>query len=491
MGYPASAALLFKALTEKEDSWLHEDAKNLVNKFSLFAIILADPVKDPLFYDHIQTNFPFYDRLTGKNFMFFSIIKAKDIDSFDGAHKRFKIFNDTDAYKQNHAAEETIHSELAIHAVCTILGINYDETPCLILSDNLRFGQFCKITTGINQLEKQLIALRSVADYVSTQSGVPSLLQLLTKFNEPGSYFEDIESLEIFPDTIPSVSKILQLISSEGMFSSNTYLKLLNDFYSDKISSINPVGFERKQMALGLLGSVKKSRNGNSPHISMALESLVNYSKNVRFNENVSGKIADSERLLIEWNDIQPSTKNYLTTSLFMEKNMMQMFRSQDDYSLYAIPLCKSFETEITYSAVQLIRKYLGVNMPEYFSRYCPATGKLPITPLATLVHEPREIYFNIKKNDGKWIPPGLGEARLGFATLKNIYNDFAEDWQPQDKVKILLDQWKIIQNVRNKSAHMEPVNELEKKRLEEGLTQLHSANLLNALTALKVSLNS
>jgi hypothetical protein len=82
MGYPASAALLFKALSEDQDKWLHDDAKRLVDKFSLFAIILADPVKDPIFYNQLQQDFEYYDRLTGSNLLFFSIVKERDLKTF-------------------------------------------------------------------------------------------------------------------------------------------------------------------------------------------------------------------------------------------------------------------------------------------------------------------------------------------------------------------------------------------------------------------------
>lgn len=493
MGYPASAALLLKALTEEDDRWLHQDAINIVSKFSLFVIILADPVKDPLFYKQLQTNFPFYDRLTGSKFLFFSIIKQKDADGFDGAHKRYKIFSDSDAYKQNHAAEETEYSELAIHAICTVLGVNYDETPCLIISNNLRFGQFCKITTGINQLENQLIGLRNVADFVSTQSRVPSLIQLLKSFNARLPIFDNIESLEISSATISAVSKILQLVSSEGNFNEITYATLMREFMSTDPSLTIPLEHERKQIVLGLLGSLdRNSRLYSIKNNNIALFHDQDYSSSYAKKPHLKqfDELYSCKKILKEWNNVQPSTKNYLISASFIENNMMGMFELQEDYSLYAIPLCKSFETEITYSAVQLIRKRLGVDMPQYFSKYCPSLNNLPITPLSSLVKSPREIFFNNRRHDGKWIPPGLGESRLGFATMNATLNDFTKDWLPTEEIIILLEQWEIIQKIRNKSAHMEQVTIQDKTRLEEGLNDLHTANLLNALTSLKVSLN-
>ncbi|CAN5456834.1 hypothetical protein BH11BAC3_BH11BAC3_07540 [soil metagenome] len=106
MGYPASAALLLKALTNDENAWLSLQAKIAVDQFSLFAIILSDPVKDPEFYSHLQDDFSYYDRLTGNKLLFFSIVKEADKNKFGSSNKQFRLFNDTEAYKQNNAAEE-------------------------------------------------------------------------------------------------------------------------------------------------------------------------------------------------------------------------------------------------------------------------------------------------------------------------------------------------------------------------------------------------
>ncbi len=491
MGYPASAALLFKALTEDHDKWLHNEAQNILKNFSLFSIILADPVKDPVFYQHLQDNFSFYDRLTGQKFMFFSIVKQADSGAFHGAHKQFKIFNDVEAYKQDYAAEETKHSELAIHALCAILGINYDETPCLIISNNLQFGQFCKVETNVKQLEKQLICLRNVADYLPSNARLSSLVSLLAKFNESSKCFDEIETLEIDNYVIKFVAKILQVISNESIFSDKTLKALRYRTVPEGLLSPNLKISGRINEALSLLNGINKMHYYNEPlKYSLSPSVCVENESNATNLTPIEKEKSVTTKLHNEWHNVQASTKNHLECAAYMEKNMMHLFDRSGDYTSISFPLCKSFETEITYSAVQFIRKQLGVNMPTYFSKYCPSLNNLPITPLASLINNPREIFFNNKKNDGKWIPPGLGESRLGFATLKSITNNFGDEWLPSEKSDLLLKQWEIIQKVRNKSAHMEQVTRKDKDRLDEGLNELHTANLLNALTSLKRSLN-
>ncbi|MEO7045628.1 MAG: hypothetical protein ABI091_10015, partial [Ferruginibacter sp.] len=380
-------------------------------------------------------------------------------------------------------------SNLAIHAICSLFGVSYDETPCLIISDNLRFGNFCKVSTGINQLEKQLITLRRVADARSKYDTACSLSDLLNTFDGPQSNLNNVESLEIFPNTIPTVAKVLQIISNDRIFINDDEEELFRDLNSLE-KGVDVKEYERRKEVLGLLRTINKRRDYFPNSQTQTTQKFIN-----TVEEQDSTVLEDkeptiSEKLLGNWNNVQPSTSNYLQAACFIEKNMMSLFKSQNDFSIYALPLCKSFETEITYSAVQLIRKYLGVNMPEYFTKYCPLFDNLPITPLASLVNNPRSIYFNNKRSDGKCISPAIGESRLAFATLNMISKEFSKDWQSAEKTDLLLKHWEIIQKVRNKSAHMEQVTGQDKDRLEGGLNELHTANLLNALTSLKMSLN-
>jgi hypothetical protein len=473
MGYPASAALLFKALTEEDNRSLHREAKEIISKFSLFAIILADPVKDPLFYQELQLNFPFYDRLTGKNFMFFSIIKEADSEFFDGAYKQFKIFNNIEAYKQNHAAEYTKHSELALHAICAILGVNYDETPSLIISNDLQFGNFCKINTNVNNLEPQLIALRGVADNKMYNKGY-SLFEILIRFNNQQYFFDDIEMLSINKQPIKALSELLQVISSEGIFNDKTLYDLRQNLESSLVS-VREDTKERVTEALSLL---------------MIQDKRINQNK-IKLREPLYGipPVNVSEKLSKEWIDIQNSTKNYLAAATHISKYMYSMFREMNDYSLLTLPMCKSFETEINLSVVQLMRKEFGVPMPSFFHKYFPQMNNIPIKPSESLVQNPREIYLNKEKN-GKWLPPGLGESKLVFATIRQQSPELANGWQPADKIEILIENWGLIQKVRNMTTHSEPVSKNEKNTLEDCLYRLHKNGLLNGLTSLKNSLS-
>lgn len=496
MGMQASAALLLKSLIENEDKWLHKDAVSMVEKFSLFAIILADPVKDPGFYNFIQKEFSFFNRLTGDNFLFFSIIKDAQ---YQQRNKQFKFrqFSDLEAYKHNNAAEKVNNSELAIHAICTIMGIDYDETPCLIVSNDLRFGQFCKLDTNINILEKQLKELSSVADYLKGDPLEKSLKGLLIKFNETSQVFSKVESLDIDKNIMSVVSEVLQCVTGDQFFNN----KRTDDF---KARIVNKYAFgeigineDRLDEALALLNVYRSKENvihdNFSAEYSME-ERDQHYSikdNEKRFN-NVSGNLNIGWRLprylLDDWENIQSATRNYLKTADILSNYSSRIFRYSNDYSVYTFPLCKAFEKEINLSVVQFLRREKGVPMPNFFDRYHPQSDAIPVKPSPELIPNPREIYLN-KLSAGKWLPPGLGESRIVFASLRLDNPALATDWEAKDKLDLLNKNWTNIYKIRNMTTHSDPVPGSQKDLLENSMLQLNENGLLNSLTRLKMQL--
>jgi hypothetical protein len=481
MGYPASAALLFKALSEEQDIWLHNDAKRLVENFSLFAIILADPVKDLCFYQSLQKDFSFYDRLTGNNFLFFSIVKDADEERFLGANKRFRLFNDVGAYKENAVAELVDDSNIVIHAICTILGVSYDSTPCLIVSNNIRFGSFCKISTGINILEQQLINLRQVADYFSNHSLHSSLMGILKKFNENNNCFHELEELEINGESISIVSEVLQTVSKDRFFGDKN-LSTLRRYLTD--NSIAKTKNTEREKVIEVLGLLRNLRRKDLNNLGYSLSPSICYE--ITNNE----KINIGQQLSDDWVLIQPSSKNYLKTASTIYDQLDTLFKDLQDFSIYTLPLCKSFETEINLSIVQLIRKELGIPMPAYFFKFCPTKGELIVIPSKDIVPNPRGIPLN-KVSHGAWLPPGLGESRLVFSTLRIDMPNLAAEWIEKDKIDFLIEKWGVIQRVRNLTAHADSVLKEQSDELEQSLSELSKGGLLNDLTSMKSTLSN
>jgi len=490
MGMQASAALLLKALTDKEDKWLEKDAIKLVEKFSLFAIILADPVKDPGFYKFAQKNFPFFDRLTGENFLFFSIIKDAQYPQ-ENEQRSFRQFYDLQAYKHNNAAEMVIYSELAIHAICTIMGIDYDESPCMVVSNDLRFGQFCKLETNTKILEKQLKELSSLADYLKQAPLERSLKEMLIKFNETRHAFNNVETLEIDSNIIGIVSEVLQSVSSDPFFRSKRFnLKTrINEKYSVGNKILKP---EKLDDAISLLNVYERQEGGKlyEPHYAEVSGEPIHgigrekgsIKMQIQNNEAEPGYLKDA------WDNIQSETRNYLKAALVIRKYNYRLFKIYDDYSIYTFPICKAFEKEINLSVVQFLRKVKGVPMPDFYAKHYPQSDDIPVKPSPELIPNPREIYLN-KLSAGKWIPPGLGESRIVFASLRLENPALATDWQTKEKLDLLNKNWSVIYKIRNLTTHSDPVPGTQMGLLENSMRELYENGLLNSLTSLKIQL--
>jgi hypothetical protein len=527
MGYPASAALLFKALTEDKNRLLHDDAKALIKRFSLFAIILADPVKDPIFYDELQKNFSYYNQLTGSKFLFFSIVKDLKSDNSSQENKSFRIFNDPEAYKQDHAAEHIQDSNIAIHAICNVLGIEYDETPCLIVSDNLEFGEYFKLTTNVEKLEQQLALLRSLSENLYSHSSYSQLSGILKKFYKGNAYFREIERLRTDKNSLKILSELLQAISSENIFDDKNLFKFTQELKATiKHSHVIPLkenlietislldclmiapkfsNNEEQRTARLIQPDIPKLKNKKiwRFNISKRLSSLKkssekeeNFKLRKPYDPSImlkteSRKIHNiGQTLSRDWNNVQASSKNYLKTASIIFNQLNELLEDTEDYSIYTLPLCKSFETEINLSIVQLLRRELGIAMPTYFSKYCPAMNELPVKPSELFVNNPREIPMN-RLHNGRWLPPGLGESRLVFNTLRIGKPNLASGWIPDNKISLLVDQWGVIQRVRNLTAHSDSVTKQQTNDLEQSLYQLNNTGLLNNLTTLKSALSN
>lgn len=501
MGYPASAASLLKALTDEGNSYIHRDAIDIVSKFSLFVIILADPVKDPVFYERLQESFQYYDRLTGQNLLFFSIVKEADEKNSQGRRKEFRIFNDISAYKENHAAEEVQSSELVIHSICNLLGVDYDQTPCLIISNDLRFGRFFKVNTDINNLERQLIVLRGIADELKNNPVVP-IQEILRSPEKAGFGFLESEEIDLKSDTTRVLSEVLQSVSDqEGLKNrdlKSLWINLTKSVSFTRLPNIKERIFEAMSLlSTGDNGGHFLGRNkvlhANPPSFrSRILNTSDSDYSNFRnhFNDenrlSYLASLSFSNKIKDEWQNVQPSTKNYLKQAHKLIRAMQSSFAENEDYSLYVFSFCKSFEVEINYSIVQLMRNFYGIRMPEYFFKYCPEKDNIPIRPDSSLVSGiPRIIYLN-SGHDGKWHAPGLGESRLVFDSTRNNSPKFGTDWQPSEMLNSLSEKWQIVQKIRNKASHTEMVNLNDKKNLEMALTVLIDKGVLNSLTALK-----
>ena len=143
------------------------------------------------------------------------------------------------------------------------------------------------------------------------------------------------------------------------------------------------------------------------------------------------------------------------------------------DYSAVIIGYSKFFESEISLSIVQLIRKYLNITIPKYYYKYYPYKGNY-------FVYGDKNFAVNFNKKDfesGKYIPPGLGQSLISLKILNLNKVNY------KDKI---IELGLEISKIRNKTAHPEMVNYSDMQKIKEYLVKIYSYGILSELKSIK-----
>ena len=124
------------------------------------------------------------------------------------------------------------------------------------------------------------------------------------------------------------------------------------------------------------------------------------------------------------------------------------------DYSALGMYMGKFVEQEINSSVVQIMRAFCGIEMPEYYCKFCP-----DFDIDADVEYKNRRIRLNEHNN-----PPSphdtlrsitLGDAYYALRQLKEEDKDGFFDDYPWLNDKKFLESWRMLFNYRNRMAHI------------------------------------
>jgi hypothetical protein len=151
------------------------------------------------------------------------------------------------------------------------------------------------------------------------------------------------------------------------------------------------------------------------------------------------------------------------------------------DFSAVTIGYSKFFEREINLSIVQLIRKELGINMPNYYEAYCDRSGQYIVQ-----IGDDFKVNFNMQdRSNGKYLPPGLGQSLICYNSMADKLSSFIS------KYNELIKEGKKLNSIRNKSAHPDLINKYDVKGIKEILVQLYLNGILEQMFKTKVQLKN
>lgn len=175
--------------------------------------------------------------------------------------------------------------------------------------------------------------------------------------------------------------------------------------------------------------------------------------------ENINLKARKEYEREIKWDELIEEESKITYKTLLKVLPLLSELELNMDYSPFAIGYFKIFEKEIDLSVVHFVRKYLNIEMPQYFNKIKPDYVTAIVTPEFETQHEQRRINFN-KASRGKWLPPGLGESEQVIKYLfekKNVSIERIGIVQNE-----LMRKWRELRIIRNKAAHPDPLSKDE-----------------------------
>lgn len=478
MGYFASSYQLFRTLLDpQKDTYLTSNAKQILKSFSLFGFIIYDPVKDGEFSVFINNRFDYFDVNTGPDFLFFCLIKDMK------RQHRFELFTRKDSWRSNKAAEPVKDISLSTQALCTYLNIEYDKTPCLCLTTEFSYNSLIVLDTNIDKLDIQMRELTTASKYfnenaIRNNTYLKKIIETLATKHHNCFEFTEIQFHE------GSLAQKLDIFLSAIKSNDNTFVaheakNVLDSWYLKELKSIKDNPDENKWLGLTSIASLSEADHSQSKFEGKTVFSMEEPSST--YYEQPIGSL----RALRNIQGIEIQTRNFLKSAWLYERFLRSRpeFAAINEYSGYAITICKAYETEINLSIVQWIRKYLGIEMPIFFNLLKPGNDKYSYQIDTTIFSEPRPIFFN-KGTRGKWLPPGLGESAFTFKSIL-FRNPYSFEYF-KDSEDTLLELWIELNKIRQQVAHAEPVSIEEKRKLDDINRRFYSTGTMQNLVSLK-----
>ena len=173
--------------------------------------------------------------------------------------------------------------------------------------------------------------------------------------------------------------------------------------------------------------------------------------------------------------------RNDFKARIFMKSSLLMLEyigRNYADYTAIVIGYAKFIEREVNLSIVEGIRKYLGVEMPTYYSIYCDNGMKYKFK------RGKFSVDYNKSDSSGNLLPPGLGQSFISLSLLeeKIFYNSeqvhFANDGI-------------LFSKIRNKCAHPELVSSALLDEAETLISKFFIQGYLEEIHFLKERLSS
>ena len=532
MGMFLSKYSMLHALGYGDDSYILPETNKILSKYKLFGLIIHDPETQKEFHNKLTEIFERLDYITGEDFLFFCLtdppksFKEKPNRDYFGIWEKDELLSPKNAYR-------TKDESVTAYTLCQALGLEYEDMPIIIFTNNFQFDRFRYIKTSSASIENQL---REIGFFCSQKHNYfnlindPELLHLIKKIDTCGGN-DLVNNQEPIAKTL---ADFLSFIVKDPIQRDNTILKHVNTILSDNLLENNDLPMALSKMKDDKWWKPKKReeqglqkteeyeaesienrrKEKKNLYLLGGISNLVNAKSIINENnilyseckpefdqkpEKSTGNCFDSitrinliedENLSIHNDLLEDESKIVLRTFNTVFPNFKRLIQDQDlplDFSPLISSLCKIFEIEINLSIVHWIRASLNIEMPTYFRKVKPGDGTFSMLPSSKLISNPKPIDFNCGRLD-KWKAPGMGESELICKTL-HLENQFPDNLITD--YDNFIHCWAVIRNHRNMAAHTEAMTQRQFLETKNAFTNFNDSGYFDQLTNIKLHLKS
>ena len=495
---------MLHALGYGDDSYVLPETEKILSKYKLFGLIIHDPKVHTEFHAKLTSIFERLDYLTGPDFLFFGLLEPPPSFLDKANRDYFQIWEKQillSPFNGYHSADESITA----YSLSKALEIDYNDLPCIILTNDFKLKEFYFLKTCAKHLEKQMQEIGIFCSQKSEKVNVANgdLNPLMPSFNLcDGHELKKLKEplAKILADSLSYI--VANLNSHDSRNALRNARKLIKDHLKRPLSKINEYEFEKSNLQFisnlsnFLQGSNKVwfSRELKIDYDLPDIESRLDKNQ-VSEREPMYSVFTSSESVPTHLDDLEIESKIILKTfeRIFPQYGialgLSNMVKDEElDYSPLVISVGKVFEIETNLSIVQWIRKYLNIEMPAYFNQYKDdKINDYILTPSQNIVVSPRPIDFNMGKGK-KWRAPGIGESEL---VMKSLYSEGNYPKLRHFDFELFLTHWSNIRRFRNNAAHSNLINQMDFSIMKKTFDELRQHGYLTNLTSLKKSLKN
>lgn len=540
MGMPLTKYSLLKAIGYGSDRYVNAKAEELFSKYKLVGLILHDPQEHKSFHLAIERLFDKLDYLTGNLFLFLTLVNPPAI----GNHKKFSHFWEEQFLLNPANAYFTDDDSISAFTIASLLGISYDDLPCIVLTQDLKCSDFIFIRTSSEFVENQLKEIgyfcsRFAGQKISfNDNSLKTLIQNINYLNNSNLKHLDKNLAKTLADFLLVVAKednsvndfkyryINSLMSqvrqekqkhpieNQDLFENNL-LSLLgmlshlevkqddfdllsrNEIYNEstsikkfKLVPLKKINLRSHSKKTSRKPAAEKEQMPDIPD-RQKLENLNSHELKACYCKTISEDISPALYEHLQSTDVyfdslskydfEAESKIMLKTSKKVLNLLSEENYDEVDYTPVVIALGKLFEKETNLSLVHWIRKKLHIELPDYFNMVKPE-GRYFYTPSTSVCKHPLPIDFNMGLN--KWIPPKMWDSEMA---VTSFYNDkkYIETFN-NERTKVLLEEWSVIRRIRNQAAHDCIVNADQLKTIIDSYKKLEESQILIRMMKLK-----